>query len=124
MKYTVHQAKTNLSRLLAEASAGKDVVIASWRRAGRKSGSYRCFSQKALAGSISAKISAAPDAFGPLTDQELKDLGFAHESFGGYSGSILVVQRTGKIVGSRELDDSSSMIHDGSNTVCISAATA
>ncbi|PYV69186.1 MAG: type II toxin-antitoxin system prevent-host-death family antitoxin, partial [Acidobacteria bacterium] len=28
MKYTVHQTKTNLSRLLEEASAGKEVVIA------------------------------------------------------------------------------------------------
>src|SRR4029077_10592634 len=28
MKYTVHQAKTNLSRLLEEASAGKEVIIA------------------------------------------------------------------------------------------------
>ena len=28
MKYTVHQTKTNLSRLLGEASVGKEVIIA------------------------------------------------------------------------------------------------
>jgi prevent-host-death family protein len=28
MKYTVHQAKTNLSRLLEEASSGEEVIIA------------------------------------------------------------------------------------------------
>ena len=28
MKYTVHQAKTNLSRLLEEAAAGREVIIA------------------------------------------------------------------------------------------------
>ncbi|HKW18974.1 MAG TPA: type II toxin-antitoxin system Phd/YefM family antitoxin [Terriglobales bacterium] len=76
MKYTVHQAKTNLSRLLAEASAGKDVVIARGDEPVAKLIAIGASRKKRVPGRLAGKISAAPDAFAPLTDRELKDLGF------------------------------------------------
>ncbi|HEY7353971.1 MAG TPA: type II toxin-antitoxin system Phd/YefM family antitoxin [Terriglobales bacterium] len=76
MKYTVHQAKTNLSRLLEEASAGKDVVIARGQEPVAKLIAIGTARKKRIPGKLVGKISAAPDAFAPLSDEELKDLGF------------------------------------------------
>jgi hypothetical protein len=45
---TIHKAKTELSRLIEKACRGEEIV----------------------------KISYSADAFAPLADQELKDLGF------------------------------------------------
>lgn len=76
MKYTVHQAKTNLSRLLEEASAGKEVVIARGDEPVAKLVATGAARKKRVAGQLAGKIFAAADAFAPLTNQELKDLGF------------------------------------------------
>lgn len=73
---TIHKAKTNLSRLIKKACEGEDIVIARGSepvvrlvpiadtRGDRKPGAWK------------GKISYTPDAFDPLTDQELEDLGF------------------------------------------------
>jgi prevent-host-death family protein len=76
MKYTVHEAKTNLSRLLEKASAGEEVVIARGREPVAKVMAIGSALKKRVPGRLVGKISASPDAFAPLTDQELKDLGF------------------------------------------------
>ncbi len=76
MKYTVHQAKTNLSRLLEEASQGKDVVIARGQKPVAKLVAIGAARKKRVPGRLAGKISATADAFAPLTGQELKDLGF------------------------------------------------
>lgn len=76
MKYTVHQAKTNLSRLLEEASEGKDVVIARGDEPVAKLIAIGTARKKRVPGKLAGKISATADAFAPLSDQELKDLGF------------------------------------------------
>jgi len=76
MKYTVHQAKTNLSRLLEEASAGKEVVIARGDEPVARLVALGSARKKRVPGTLRGKISASPDAFRPLTDRELKDLGF------------------------------------------------
>jgi len=76
MKYTVHEAKTNLSRLLEEASSGKEVVIARGKEPVAKLVAIGAALKKRVPGRLVGKISASPDAFAPLTDQELKDLGF------------------------------------------------
>ena len=76
MKYTVHQAKTNLSRLLEEASSGKDVVIARGDEPVAKLIAIGAARKMRVGGRLAGKISAAPGAFAPLTDQQLKDLGF------------------------------------------------
>jgi antitoxin (DNA-binding transcriptional repressor) of toxin-antitoxin stability system len=76
VKYTVHQAKTNLSRLLEEASSGREVVIARGDEPVAKLVAIGAARKKRIAGRLAGKITAAPDAFAPLTDQELTDLGF------------------------------------------------
>lgn len=75
MIYTVHEAKTNLSRLLEQASAGKDVVIARGREPVAKIIAVGSSRKKRIPGRFIGKFSSSPDAFAPLTDQELKDLG-------------------------------------------------
>jgi antitoxin (DNA-binding transcriptional repressor) of toxin-antitoxin stability system len=76
MKYTVHQTKTNLSRILKEASAGKEVVIARGKEPVAKIVAIGSGLKKRVPGRLAGKISAARDAFAPLTDRELKELGF------------------------------------------------
>jgi antitoxin (DNA-binding transcriptional repressor) of toxin-antitoxin stability system len=76
MKYTVHQTKTNLSRILQEASAGKEVVIARGKEPVAKIVAIGSGLKKRVPGRLAGKISATPDAFAPLTDRELKELGF------------------------------------------------
>jgi len=73
---TIHKAKTQLSRLIEKACRGEEIVIARGKqpvvklvaivdkRGDRKPGAWK------------GKISYTADAFNPLTDQELKDLGF------------------------------------------------
>ena len=76
MKYTVHQAKTNLSRLLEQAAAGEDVVIARGKEPVAKLVATGMVRKKRVPGRLEGKISATSDAFAPLSEQELQDLGF------------------------------------------------
>ncbi len=75
-EYTVHQAKTNLSRLLKEACLGKDVVIARGKTPIARLVAIGAASNKRVPGRLKGQISYTPDAFDPLTDQELEKLGF------------------------------------------------
>jgi antitoxin (DNA-binding transcriptional repressor) of toxin-antitoxin stability system len=73
---TIHKAKTQLSRLIEKACRSEEIVIARGKKpvvrlvaieeegGGRKPGAWK------------GRISYTADAFDPLTDQELKDLGF------------------------------------------------
>lgn len=76
MKYTVHQAKTNLSRLLEEACSGKEVIIARGTEPVARLVPFGAASRKRVPGRLAGKISYTKDAFDPLTDKELADLGF------------------------------------------------
>lgn len=76
MKYKVHEAKTNLSRLLEEAAAGKEVIIARGDEPVARIEAIGQARKKRTPGRLAGKISGSPDAFAPLTDQELEDLGF------------------------------------------------
>jgi prevent-host-death family protein len=76
MQYTVHEAKTNLSKLLEEAAAGKEVVIARGREPVAKIIAIGNARKKRVPGRLTGKIFASPEAFAALTDSELKDLGF------------------------------------------------
>jgi antitoxin (DNA-binding transcriptional repressor) of toxin-antitoxin stability system len=72
--YTVHQAKTNLSRLIEQAENGDEVVIARGKKpvaklvalAGRK---------RRIGGSLRGKISVPKTFFRPLSAAELKRWG-------------------------------------------------
>lgn len=76
MSYTVHQAKTNLSRLIKEAESGKEVVITRGKQPVAKIVPITSVSKKRIPGSMKGQIWAAPDAFDPLTDEEMQELGF------------------------------------------------
>jgi len=76
MKYTVHQAKTNLSRLLEQASAGKEVIIARKDQPVAKLVPIGAARKRRIPGRLTGQITCAPDAFEPLTQRELSELGF------------------------------------------------
>ncbi len=66
MSYTVHQAKTNLSRLIKEAEEGKEVIILRGKVPVAKLVAI-------AAGQSPSRTTSGPD---PLTDEELSELGF------------------------------------------------
>lgn len=76
MSYTVHQAKTNLSKLIKEAESGKEVIITRAKMPVAKIVPITERPKKRVPGSMKGQIWAAPNAFDPLTDEELKELGF------------------------------------------------
>jgi prevent-host-death family protein len=76
MSYTVHQAKTNLSRLIKEAEKGAEVVITRGKKPVAKIVPIASASKKRVPGSMKGQLWSAPDAFAPLTDDEMRELGF------------------------------------------------
>jgi prevent-host-death family protein len=76
MSYTVHEAKTNLSRLIKEAEKGVEVVITRGKKPVAKLVPITSAPKKRVPGSMKGQIWAAPGAFDPLTDEEMRELGF------------------------------------------------
>ncbi len=76
MSYTVHQAKTNLSRLIKEAEKGTEVIITRGKKPVAKLVPIASASKKRIPGSMKGQLWAAPGAFDPLTDEEMRELGF------------------------------------------------
>jgi prevent-host-death family protein len=75
MSYTVHEAKTNLSRLIKEAESGKEVIITRGKEPVAKLIPVAERKTKRVPGRLKDLISWEPDAFAPLTDDELRDWG-------------------------------------------------
>jgi prevent-host-death family protein len=75
MSYTVHQAKTNLSRLIKEAQRGKEVVITRGKDPVAKLVPISERPKKRVPGRLKGLISWEPDAFAPLTEEELREWG-------------------------------------------------
>ena len=75
MSYTVHQAKTNLSRLIKEAESGKEVIITRGKEPVAKLVPVAERKTKRVPDRLKDLISWKPDAFAPLTDEELRDWG-------------------------------------------------
>jgi len=73
---TIHKAKTQLSRLIEKACRGEEIIIARGKQPVVKLVALPVTGKKRTPGAWKGKISYTPDAFDPLTDQELKDLGF------------------------------------------------
>lgn len=71
MPYTVHQAKTNLSKLLKEAEAGQEVIITRGKVPVAK---LVALSDAGPLGSQDPPKSATAQPE-PLTDEELRELG-------------------------------------------------
>jgi len=74
MSYTVHQAKTNLSKLLKQAEAGQEVIITRGKEPVAKLIALNPLQR--IPGSMKGQLRSAPDALDPLTDEELRELGF------------------------------------------------
>jgi prevent-host-death family protein len=79
MAYTVHQAKTHLSRLLKEAEAGQEVVVMRGKKPVAKIVAVdTTFSRKSLAGAYGKEVHWDEDAFDPMTDEELIQSGLGY----------------------------------------------
>jgi prevent-host-death family protein len=75
MSYTVHEAKTNLSRLIKEAESGKEVIISRGKKPVAKLLAISQPKKNRVPGRLKDLISWEPDAFAPLTDEELREWG-------------------------------------------------
>jgi antitoxin (DNA-binding transcriptional repressor) of toxin-antitoxin stability system len=73
---TIRQAKADLSRLIQKACRGEDIVIARGKKPVVRLVALQDEQGNRKPGAWKGKIFYTPDAFAPLTDQELNDLGF------------------------------------------------
>jgi prevent-host-death family protein len=73
---TIHKAKTELSRLIERACRGEEIVIARGKKPVVRLVAIEDKRGQRKPGAWKGKISYTPDAFAPLTDRELNDLGF------------------------------------------------
>jgi len=73
--YTMHKAKTHLSKLVRDALRGEEVIIARRKEPLVRLVPVRKPAKKRKPGSLKGKIWYAPDAFDPLTKEELVEWG-------------------------------------------------
>lgn len=73
---TIHKAKTQLSRLIEKACRGEEIIIARGSKPVVRLVAIANKPAKRKPGAWKGKISYSSDAFGPLTEKELKDMGF------------------------------------------------
>jgi prevent-host-death family protein len=80
MSYTVHQAKTQFSRLLKEVEAGKEVIVTRGKKPVAKLVPIESPPPPdvpfRMMGAFRGKVHADAHAFDPLSDEELVELGF------------------------------------------------
>jgi prevent-host-death family protein len=68
---TIHQAKTNLSRLIRKASEGEEIVIARGSKPVAKLVPVGEVKGKRQPGSLKGKLRIGPEFFEPLPPEEL-----------------------------------------------------
>lgn len=68
---TIHQAKTNLSRLIERASAGEEIIIARGSKPVARLVPLGVVKGKRQPGSLKGKLEIGPEFFEPLPDDEL-----------------------------------------------------
>jgi prevent-host-death family protein len=73
---TIRKAKADLSRLIQKACRGEEIVIARGNKPVVRLVALRDEHGNRKLGAWEGKVFCSPDAFAPLTDQELKNLGF------------------------------------------------
>ncbi|HWG21171.1 MAG TPA: type II toxin-antitoxin system prevent-host-death family antitoxin [Terracidiphilus sp.] len=79
MPYTVHQAKTHLSRLLKEAEAGREVIVTRGKKpVARIVPIEPANGRLSLAGAYRGRIRWDDHAFDPMTDKELIESGLGY----------------------------------------------
>jgi prevent-host-death family protein len=72
MKINVHEAKTQLSRLIAKAEAGEEVIIARHGKPVARRVPFEAVRPKRRAGSMKGKIWLDDSFFDPLPEEELR----------------------------------------------------
>ena len=81
MAYTVHQAKTNFSRILKEVEAGEEVIVMRGKKPVAKITAVEPAAKREVPFRLLGaypEITWTEDAFDPLTDQELIELGWGY----------------------------------------------
>lgn len=82
MTYTVRQAKTQFSRLLKEDEAGNEVVVTRGRKPVAKILAIKPVTKEEvpfrLLGAYRGEVTWTDDAFDPLTDEELTEMGLGY----------------------------------------------
>jgi len=73
---TIRKAKADLARLIQKACRGEEIVIARGNKPVVRLVALRGEYGNRKPGAWKGKVFCSPDAFAPLTDRELKDLGF------------------------------------------------
>ena len=73
--HTIHEAKTNLSKLIRKACEGEEVIIARGDKPVVKLVPIAAAQKKRILGGFEGKVWASEDAFAPLTEEELRDWG-------------------------------------------------
>lgn len=73
--YTMHEAKTNLSKLVRKALDGDEIIIANGKKPVAKIVPIQPTAYR-KSGTLKGLFSWTDDAFDPLTDEEMKELGF------------------------------------------------
>jgi prevent-host-death family protein len=68
---TIHQAKTNLSKLIERASAGEEIIIARGSKPVARLVPLGAIKGKRQPGSWKGKFTISPDFFDPLPEDEL-----------------------------------------------------
>ena len=70
---TIHDAKTNLSKLLARVEAGEEIVIARGKTPIARLTPIRGAAAKRQFGAFKGVVSVGPEFFEPMTDAELAE---------------------------------------------------
>jgi prevent-host-death family protein len=68
---TIHEAKTNLSRLLQKVAAGEEVIIARGKQPVARLVAVGQVKGKRQPGSLKDTLRVGPEFFEPLSEQEL-----------------------------------------------------
>jgi len=76
LNVTIHKAKTNLSRLIERACQGEEIIISRGAKPVVRLVAIEEKREERQPGAWKGKVSYSDDAFAPLTDREVEDLGF------------------------------------------------
>jgi prevent-host-death family protein len=68
---TIHDAKTNLSRLIRKAAAGEEIIIARGDKPVARLLAFGEVKGKRQPGSLKGKLRVGPEFFAPLPPEEL-----------------------------------------------------
>lgn len=71
--FTIHHAKTNLSKLVAQAEAGEEIIIARGKHPAVKLVRIAGTPTDRKPGRLKGLVSLGPEAFEPMTEEELAE---------------------------------------------------